>query len=125
MASKVTYPEITLYMTSTHTHCRYHVYVICTSEEVSGQNVCYGHYGSGGDEEELVDPELEWCCTSCNCQDLSDAEDCESDTEPESEGDMPFMYLKLLFFGCPMKCMHLWRSINTIYILRVGLYIIL
>ena len=39
---------------------------------------CHGHFGPNGDGNELQDPELVWYCTSCNCRDMSDKDDCDS-----------------------------------------------
>eukprot|EP01084_Bolivina_argentea_P242663 407023_1 len=33
---------------------------------------CEGHYGPGGDDASMSEPNREWCCVSCNCKDLSD-----------------------------------------------------
>jgi hypothetical protein len=33
---------------------------------------CLGHYGAGGDEATLYDPDFEGHCHQCNCRDLSD-----------------------------------------------------
>ena len=52
----------------------------------AGQNQCSGHYGPGGDGNELLDEDLKWCCASCNCKDLGDAT-----TKPDS-GDCNIKY---------------------------------
>eukprot|EP01084_Bolivina_argentea_P188625 324661_1 len=47
---------------------------------------CEGHYGPGGDDATMSDPELSWCCNRCNCMDLSDrADDSECGFEEEEE----------------------------------------
>uniref|UniRef100_A0A7S3PVR7 ShKT domain-containing protein n=1 Tax=Chaetoceros debilis TaxID=122233 RepID=A0A7S3PVR7_9STRA len=38
----------------------------------AGQKQCSGHYGPGGDGNELLDEGLKWCCASCDCKDLND-----------------------------------------------------
>eukprot|EP01084_Bolivina_argentea_P188624 324660_1 len=45
---------------------------------------CQGHYGPGGDDATMSDPELSWCCNRCNCMDLSDRAD---DSECGFEGN--------------------------------------
>eukprot|EP01083_Nonionella_stella_P310840 1106130_1 len=42
---------------------------------ISDQTVCEGHYGTGGDEATISDEDLQWCCYTCNCKDLSDKAD--------------------------------------------------
>eukprot|EP01084_Bolivina_argentea_P076334 138339_1 len=53
--------------------------------------VCKGHYGTGGDDANLQEPELEWCCIGCNCRDISDQSVCTDEggtAPPDHEGQM-------------------------------------
>jgi hypothetical protein len=44
------------------------------------QRTCYGHYGQGGDDENMSDPNEAWCCASCNCRDKeNDEDDCQNE----------------------------------------------
>ena len=50
--------------------------VASENNQVESSNVCLGHYGDGGDGESLIEPDLGWCCDTCNCKDLSDKAAC-------------------------------------------------
>jgi hypothetical protein len=62
---------------------------------------CNGHYGDGGGDMEISEPDLEWCCDHCNCRDLSDRVDCD---ESDDSGPTSFSEVRAYVFDTAATC---------------------